>query len=147
MKNSDPRIDAYIEKSAPFARPILKRLRATVHVACPEVEETIKWRMPFFVADGTILCFMAAFKNHAGFGFWRRGKTVILGESPAKAHEAMGQLGRITSLDTLPPDPMLRRWLRKAAKLNASSAPSRPKSKKPIPGTRKINTRNSRRKP
>lgn len=137
MKSTDPRIDAYIAKSAPFARPILTKLRAAVHEACPEAEETIKWRMPFFLTDGKILCFMAAFKAHAGFGFWRRGKTAILGEAPAKAGEAMGQLGRITSLDGLPPDPALRRWIRTAARLNASTAPSRPKSSKARPGTGK----------
>jgi hypothetical protein len=146
VKHTDPRVDAFIGKSAPFARPVLKRLRASVHAACPEATETIKWRMPFFVADGKILCFMAAFKAHAAFGFWRRGKAAILGESPAKAHEGMGQLGRLTSLDDLPPDAMLRRWIRKAATLNAS-APSRPKPAKAGPVTRSANTRKARRKP
>ena len=135
MKNTDPRVDAYIAKAAPFARPILTKLRAAVHEACPEAEETIKWRMPFFLTDGKILCFMAAFKAHAGFGFWRRGKAVVLGESAAKADEAMGQLGRLKSLDGLPPDPRLRRWIRQAAQLNASTPPSRPKSRNSSPGT------------
>ena len=35
MSKHDPRIDAYIEKSAEFARPILVRLREIVHEACP----------------------------------------------------------------------------------------------------------------
>jgi hypothetical protein len=144
MKNTDPRIDAYIAKSAPFAQPILTKLRAAVREACPEAEETIRWGMPFFLTDGKILCFMAAFKAHAGFGFWRRGKTAVLGEAPAKANEAIGQLGRITSLDGLPPDPRLRRWIRKAAQLNASTNPSRPKLRKARPGTG--NTRTARRK-
>jgi hypothetical protein len=144
MKNTDPRVDAYIGKSAPFARPILTRLRAAVHEACPEAEETIKWGMPFFLTDGRILCFMAAFKAHAGFGFWRRGKTAVVGESPAKADEAMGQLGRIKGLDGLPPDSRLRRWIRKAAQVNASTAPSRPKLRKASPGTG--NTRTVERK-
>jgi len=135
MKNTDPRVDAYIAKSAPFARPILTRLRSAVHAACPEAEESIKWGMPFFLTDGKILCFMAAFKAHAGFGFWRRGKTAVPGEASAKADKAMGQLGRITSLDGLPPDPSLRRWIRKAAQLNASTAPSPPKLRKASPGT------------
>lgn len=108
----DPRVDAYIANAAPFARPILKRLRASVHAACPESEEAIKWGMPFFVTDGRILCFMAAFKAHAGFGFWRRGS--VLGGS-AKTGEAMGQLGRITRVTELPPDVKLRGWIRKAA--------------------------------
>ncbi|HEX7616348.1 MAG TPA: DUF1801 domain-containing protein [Thermoanaerobaculia bacterium] len=145
MKNTDPRVDMYIAKAAPFARPILTRLRAAVHEACPEAEETIKWGMPFFLTDGKILCYMAAFKAHAAFGFWRRGETAVLGEVPGKANEAMGQLGRITSLNGLPPGPRLRRWIRTAAQLNASTTASRPKARKARPGTGK--TRTARRKP
>jgi hypothetical protein len=33
MGKRDPRVDAYIEKAADFAKPILKQLRATVHQA------------------------------------------------------------------------------------------------------------------
>ena len=116
----DPRVDAYIAKAAPFARPILRRLRAEVHAACPQAEETVKWRMPFFVADGKILCYMAAFKAHAAFGLWRRGKTAIPAGA-SKAGDAMGQLGRITSLESLPPAATIRGWIRKAA--HASTKP------------------------
>jgi len=38
----DPRIDAYIAKSADFAQPILNHVRKLVHAACPNVEETLK---------------------------------------------------------------------------------------------------------
>ena len=62
MKNSDPRIDAYMTKAAPFAKPILKHLRKLVHEGCPDVEETMKWSHPAFVHDGRILCGMASFK-------------------------------------------------------------------------------------
>src|SRR5882724_743203 len=48
-KNFDPRVDAYIAKSAEFARPILQHLRELVHGACPEAEEEMKWNMPFFM--------------------------------------------------------------------------------------------------
>ena len=41
MGKKDPRIDAYIAKSAGFAQPILKHLRELVHRGCPEVEETL----------------------------------------------------------------------------------------------------------
>jgi hypothetical protein len=114
----DPRVGAYIAASAPFARPILKALRAAVHEACPGAEETVKWGMPFFLADGKILCYMAAFKAHAAFGLWRRGKGAIPAAS-SKAGDAMGQLGRITSLEDLPPGAKLRGWIRKAAQENA----------------------------
>lgn len=126
MKNTDPRVDAYIAKSAPFARPILKGLRTAVHEACPEAAETIKWRMPFFLTDGNVLCYMAAFKAHAGFGFWRRGKTAVSAAASAKASKAMGQLGRITSLDDLPPAKTLRAWIRKAAAINAREEKATP---------------------
>jgi len=46
MSARDVRVDAYIAKAAPFARPILENVRATVHAGCPAVEETIKWGFP-----------------------------------------------------------------------------------------------------
>lgn len=116
----DARVDAYVAKSAPFARPILRKLRTAVHAACPEGEETVKWGMPFFVVDGRILCYMAAFKGHAGFGFWRGLNRAVLGAS-AKPGEGMGALGRIESLGDLPSDAKLRGWIRKAARLNAEA--------------------------
>jgi len=43
MARQDLRIDAYIEKSEDFAKPILRHLRDVVHQACPDVEETMRW--------------------------------------------------------------------------------------------------------
>ena len=57
MGLKDPRIDAYIARSAQFARPILTKLRKLVHAGCPEVEETIKWGSPAFDYKG-LLCGM-----------------------------------------------------------------------------------------
>ncbi len=74
MPKTDPRVDAYIAKAAPFARPILSHLRALVHRAEPAIAETIKWGMPFFEREG-IVCHMAAFKAHCAFGLWRGGRT------------------------------------------------------------------------
>jgi hypothetical protein len=51
----NPRVDAYIAKSQPFAQPILTHIRELVHKACPDVEEEIKWSMPFFALRGVIL--------------------------------------------------------------------------------------------
>jgi uncharacterized protein YdeI (YjbR/CyaY-like superfamily) len=127
MKNTDPRIDAYIAKSADFARPLLRRLRKLVHAGCPEAEETMKWGHPSFLHDGRILCGMAAFKAHCTFGFWHKGMEAVLGSDGAKAEEAMGSLGRITSLDDLPSGRTMIRYIRQAAKLNESDAPGRPR--------------------
>src|ERR1041384_2840977 len=99
MVTRDPRVDTYIARSAEFARPILTHLRAVVHAACPEAEETLKWSSPSFMYKG-MLCGMAAFKEHCIFGFWKG--SLIPGVAGGKGDEAMGNYGRITSLADLP---------------------------------------------
>ena len=54
MPKRDPKVDTYIAEAAPFAKPILRRLRKIVHAGCPAVEETIKWGFPHFVYKGNI---------------------------------------------------------------------------------------------
>ena len=49
MSNRSPQVDQVILKAAAFAQPILTHFRDLVHAVCPEVEEKIKWGMPFFV--------------------------------------------------------------------------------------------------
>jgi len=115
MPTTDPRIDAYIAKSAEFAQPILHHLRAVVHAACPEVEETMKWSFPHFMYNG-MLCHMASFKAHCAFGFWK-GELLVAADD-AKGKEAMGQFGRIGSLKDLPPKKTLAAYVKKAMQLN-----------------------------
>ena len=116
MATRDPRIDAYIAKSAGFAKPILSHLRELVHDACPDVEETIKWGVPHFAHHG-LLCSMASFKAHCAFGFW---KGTLVFEDAAKSTEAMGQFGSITSLSDLPSDRKIKSYVKRAAALNES---------------------------
>src|SRR5436190_10934717 len=111
---TDPRIDAYIAAQADFARPILERVRALVHEACPDVEETMKWSMPTFVYGGGILCGMAAFKQHASFGYWKHA--LVVGEGEPR--DGMGSYGKMASLKDLPPKTTLLVHLRKAMQLN-----------------------------
>jgi uncharacterized protein YdeI (YjbR/CyaY-like superfamily) len=115
MATRDPRIDAYIAKSADFAKPILTQIRETVHAACPEVEESLKWSMPFFSYHGPLMN-MSAFKAHAAFGFWKGA--LVLGRSTGDDERAMGQFGRLTSVKDLPPKKELVALIRKAMKLN-----------------------------
>jgi uncharacterized protein YdeI (YjbR/CyaY-like superfamily) len=130
MSNHDPRIDAYIAKSAEFARPVLEHLRERVHAACPEVEEGIKWGMPFFSYKAAPMCMMAAFKQHCSFGFWL-SKEVTGGSD----EDGMGQFGKLASLKDLPPDKQLATFLKKAMALNeAGVKKARPKAAaKPAP--------------
>jgi uncharacterized protein YdeI (YjbR/CyaY-like superfamily) len=118
----DPRVDAYIASRNDFAKPILAHLRDLIHRHAPAIEETIKWSMPFFTYNGELLANMAAFKEHAAFGFWDR-----LGLATGKEGDAMGQYGRLTDVATLPPDAILLERLDRAiAKIDAGEKPKRP---------------------
>lgn len=117
----DPRVDAYIEKAAPFAQPVLTHLRKLMHQACPRVTESVKWGMPFFIQQGVILCHMAAFKQHCAFGFWGPQMKKALKRDGLHSSDAMGVLGRISSLKDLPSDKELLGYMRHAAELVESA--------------------------
>jgi uncharacterized protein YdeI (YjbR/CyaY-like superfamily) len=122
--NRDPRIDDYIAKAQPFAQEILKHVRDRVHAVLPDVQEDIKWRMPAYLVGGKLILITAAFKEHSALNFWR-------GQELESRHDtvgAMGQFGRIRSLDELPPDVELDRLIREAAELSqAGPSPRKPK--------------------
>lgn len=124
----DPRIDAYIAKSAEFARPILIHLRELVHEACPQAVETIKWSMPFFEYAGAPLCNMAAFKQHVSFGFWKHA--LVVGEGVER--EGMGSYGKMASIEDLPPKKTLLAHFKKAMALNEQGVKS-PTARKTAP--------------
>lgn len=130
MGKRDPRIDAYIARSAEFARPILEHLRGTVHEACPQVEETMKWSMPHFMYEG-MLCGMASFKAHCTFGFWKGA--LVLGEDGRAEKDAMGQFGRIERISDLPPKRTLVALIRRAMQLNEEGVKSPARARKPKP--------------
>lgn len=124
---TDPRIDAYIARQADFAQPILEHLRAAIHSACPDCEESLKWSMPAFLYKGEILANMAAFKAHATFGFWKGN--LVLGEGEAQM-SGMGQFGKLTALSDLPPPKELEALIRKAMQLTDDGAKA-PRNKHP----------------
>ncbi|MEP6940840.1 MAG: YdeI/OmpD-associated family protein [Rudaea sp.] len=131
MGKRDSRLDAYIEKAAPFARPVLEHLREVVHASSPDLDEAIKWGMPAFLHEGRILCGMAAFKQHCALWFWR-GKT-LAAASGAYA-DGMGEFGRITTLAELPSKKVLMARVNAALALRAEGAVSRTApAKKPPP--------------
>ena len=122
--NRDPRVDAYIARAQPFARPLLEHVRNRVHAALPEIEETLKWSMPAYTSSGKIVLITAAFKAHMALNFWR-GQEL---RGDAADADAMGQFGKLTSLEDLPPDEELDTLIRKAAEL-AKAAPAPRKTK------------------
>jgi len=127
MSTKDPRIDLYIYNVADFARPILLHLRELIHVACPDVEETIKWSFASFDYKGP-MCSMASFKQHCAFGFWKaslmKDKTLT---KNAESESAMGHYGKITSLKDLPPDKKIIAHIKEAMMLNEKGIKLPPK--------------------
>ena len=126
----DERVDAYIERQAEFAKPILTKLRAMVHAACPDCDETLKWSMPSFIYKGSILAGMAAFKAHATFGFWQA--KLVVGQT-GREREAMGSFGRLTRVEDLPDEATMAALIRKAMTLvdTGEKAPRPVKHPKP----------------
>jgi uncharacterized protein YdeI (YjbR/CyaY-like superfamily) len=129
MGKKDRRIDAYIAKSADFAKPILLHLRQLAHTACPEVEETLKWGMPHFLHKG-ILFGMAGFKQHCMLHFWKGD--LVLGKNVIKGRDrGMRQFGRITSLSDLPGKKILTGYIKRAVELNDAGVKKTPLTPKP----------------
>jgi uncharacterized protein YdeI (YjbR/CyaY-like superfamily) len=126
MPSTDPRVDAYIEKSKDFAKPILERVRTMVHEACPEVEETMKWSSPFFDYKGQMMCGMAAFKEHCSLIFW---KASLIEGVPPNGDPSRGSFGRITSVKELPSKKQFTGFIKAAMTLNdAGVTVKRPKA-------------------
>jgi len=61
---ADPRVDDYIDALPGWQQAVCREVRAIVHAADPEVEETIKRRVqPYFVLQGNV-CALLATRDH-----------------------------------------------------------------------------------
>ncbi len=132
MSVYDPRIDAYIEKAAPFAQPVLNHLRALIHTTCTEVEETIKWGMPHFEYHGRTQFSMASFKQHCAFGFWLGSlMSDPKGLLQLEDKSAMGSLGRIESIKDLPSDKVMKEFIKQSMRLTDEGVRVKKEAKAP----------------
>jgi uncharacterized protein YdeI (YjbR/CyaY-like superfamily) len=131
LATRDPRVDAYIGKAQPFAKPILRRFRKAIHAGCPGVVETIKWSNPAFDYKGP-LAGMAAFKAHCAVGFWKQS----LMNSGLKTGRTMGPFARLEAVDELPDEKTLVALVQEAAALNEAGVKvARARTPKPPPKT------------
>jgi hypothetical protein len=70
---ADPRVDAYINELPVWQQDICREIRALVHAADPEVQETIKrTKQPYFVLQGNICALLAA-KDHVNIFLYDGG--------------------------------------------------------------------------
>jgi len=116
MSKTDKRIDAYIAKAPLFAKPILTYIRSVVHEGAPECEETLKWGHPAFSQNG-LLCGMLSFKEYCALHFWKGSLFIdaLKGDEGAAA-----QLGKLTSVNDLPPKAVFLSYVKRAVELNAA---------------------------
>ena len=112
-----PRVDAYIAKSKPFAQPILFEIRELVHKACPGVVETMKWSRPFFEYKGAIIGNMSAFNEHCSWASGARRSPRSCARWIVLKPGAMGSLGRLTTVNDLPPKKQMLDVLKQAVAL------------------------------
>lgn len=127
MVTKDARVDAYINKAGQFAQPILKHVRQLVHQACPEIRETIKWGSPSFEHNG-LLCSVTAHRTHCSLVLWP-GAQMKDTHNIMEITElsAMGNFGRIETLDDLPDDKILVAYLKEAWEINDRGSGKKPK--------------------
>jgi uncharacterized protein YdeI (YjbR/CyaY-like superfamily) len=115
MGKRDPRVDAYIDKAAEFAKPILIEIRERVHEVCSACEESMKWSSPTFMYHG-LLCGMTAFKEHASFGFWKG--PLVLGARAGSDRPSDAYRIRLTSVADLGSKKAMAATIKKAMALN-----------------------------
>ena len=125
----DGRVDDYIGEAAPFAKPVLIYLRELLHRVVPDCEESIKWRMPFFIVAGRNIAHMAAFKHHCAFGIWSPAVAAEIKAQGGESETVMGNFGRITSIKDLPPEKTMARYVKMAAEGARAGKPTMPKRK------------------
>ena len=128
MGKRDARVDAYIAKARDFAKPILIEIRERVHAACPDVEEDMKWSSPTFVYHG-MLCGMAAFKEHAIFGFWKG--PLVLGSRAEQAGTSGAFRTRLTTVSDLGSKKTMAADIKTAMALNEAGV-TLPRARRPV---------------
>lgn len=120
----DKRVEAYIAQSPEFARPLLAHRRTLVHAACPTATEAVKWGKPFFEYNGKPLASMAAFQQHASFGFWHQGTGPVIEAAGIRPGDGAGHFGRLTRREDLPKDRAMTQFIHGAMRLLDSDAPA-----------------------
>ncbi|MGD2041714.1 MAG: DUF1801 domain-containing protein [Anaerolineae bacterium] len=64
MTNRNSAVDAYLADPTPDRKEALPAIRSLMHQVVPDVDETIKYRMPTFERGGAVLCSMASQKHY-----------------------------------------------------------------------------------
>jgi hypothetical protein len=107
-------IDGFFAKQPPQLRAILDELRGLIEAAAPDASSSIKWGMPFYTLDGTMMCALGGHKAHVNLilpgpeGTYDDPHGRLQGESKNGKHL------KLTTVDELP-RVAVRKWLKTAA--------------------------------
>ena len=135
MNNLNKKVDDYIAKSEPFAKPILDQLRAIIHETCPEVGEDIKWGTPHYSYKGDHLCMLGSFKNHCSFSLYKAEfmKDEKIAAS-VLAGKKFGYMDKLKSVTELPSEDVLISLIQEAMAINEKGV----KKEKPVTDKPKV---------
>ena len=125
MKNTDPRIDEYIDNAPEYARPILTKLRKAYHKAEPAIEENIKWGNPTFELQG-IVGGMGAFKKHVAWGFWKASALKDPSGLFPDGGKASPYAIKASTVKDLPAEKVLVAYIKEAVALNKDGVKAGP---------------------
>ncbi len=131
MPKKNPKVDTYISKAKPFAKPILKRLRTIIHKGCPKITEDIKWGAPFYLYQDRVLCATMAFKAHCALVFWK--SPLIRQKGGEKAVDDLKHFRRITGIEELPSERELLAYIKLAMHFNEPGTKLPPREKRSTP--------------
>ncbi len=109
-------VEGFFAKQPPELRAILGELRKLVLQAAPDATSSLKWGMPVYAIDGTIMCVLGGHKSHVNLVLSGPPGTYA---DPAGRLTGEGKTGRrllLTKLADLP-RAEVRAWLRTAAKV------------------------------
>jgi hypothetical protein len=112
-------IAGFFTKQPKPLRPLLEELRDLVHEVVPDAESSIKWGMPFFTIDGTMMCALAGHKSHVNLilsgppGTYADPDNRLIGAAKTGRHL------KLTATDKVPRE-AVRGWLATAAALARS---------------------------
>lgn len=113
-----PEVDQYINDAPEFAQPILEKLREVIHLYCPHIEESIKWKAPHFLLDDRLFCSFSYSKMQCNFSFTQYSSITSLYQDGQNWYL---RLKNITDLSDLPNDLLWKELFHEAIEISNST--------------------------
>jgi hypothetical protein len=109
-------IEGFFARQPPHLRAILDELHLLIAEAAPDATSSIKWGMPSFAVNGTMMCALGAHRAHVNLILSGPPGAFVDPERRLAGEGKTGRHLKLTSLDELPRAAVLG-WLRTAARL------------------------------